>query len=118
MLRTEFACTEEEVNIIAHLLVGMMPTEDVEYVNQVEQGLILPPKSHPLIIEMEDGTTQVISLTNHPLMTIHPYLVQKYRYQFGVLYWLALTSVHQSSAYYQTLCFYRKRKDLTMAREE
>src|SRR5258708_6662347 len=91
-LRADFACTEEQVELIDHALKGEAPAHVIEHMQQVHDGKVPLPLRNPFTIEMGDGsTTGPFRLTNHPILLLEEYLTGYYGEAFGCLYWGAIT---------------------------
>src|SRR5439155_22990501 len=91
-LRADLGISEQQVEVIENLLRGYMPVEDSEFASQAfspklldEKDTFTPPPG--LTIDMEDGTQQTITLTNHPLNHMYGYLTERYGEKFGTIYW-------------------------------
>lgn len=116
LLRTDFKCTEEEIELIQQALAGYCPIEIADYINDIGNGKV-PLRIRPTIcLDMGDGTTQNIRLTNHPIALLHDYLDERYDKVFSTLYWSALTSPHDIKGFYEFLQMIKKmpllQKDL------
>ena len=116
LLRTEFHCSEEEIELINQALAGRCPIEIADYINDIGNGKV-PLRIRPTIcLDMGDGTTQNIRLTNHPITLLYDYLDERYDKVFSTLYWSALTSPHDIKGFYEFLRMLKKvprlQKDL------
>jgi hypothetical protein len=86
--------------------VSILPdAEFASMLSQPQTNFTHPPE---LIIDMEDGTQQAITLTNHPLNRMYDYLTEHYGKKFGVIYWGALTSVGKPQQFYGFLGYLKK----------
>lgn len=91
-LRTDFACTNEEIELISNALNRLAPQEITDFIRDARAGKIQPPERGSLILDMEDGNApQELTVTNHPINLLHGYLSDKYGVGFGQIYWTALT---------------------------
>src|SRR5258708_21464804 len=103
-LRADFACTEEQVELIDHALKGEAPAHVIEHMKQVHEGKVQLSPHRPFVIEMEDGsTTGPYELTIHPILLLEEYLTGYYEEHFGCLYWGALTPANSPKDFYQFL---------------
>jgi len=102
-LRADFGATEDQIDTIEHLLKGYMPNDDVEFISQIERPTVnhIPPPS--IKLEMEDGNTQDITITDNPLSRLYDYCRTKYGEKFGPVYWGAYTSVDKQQDFYSLL---------------
>jgi hypothetical protein len=88
MLRVDFSCTEEQVDLVEQALQQRVPTDVAGFMKDIADGKApLPIRRGGLNLEMEDGTVQQIKITNHPINLLYDYLVEKYGEDFGMLYW-------------------------------
>jgi hypothetical protein len=88
MLRADFACTEEQVELIEQAFQQRVPVDVSAFMQDLADGKAPLPLHRPgLNLEMEDGTVQQIQMTNHPINLLYDYLVKNYGRDFGMLYW-------------------------------
>jgi hypothetical protein len=107
-LRTDFHCTEEEIQLIDRALVGEAPIEIVDHMLAINAGKV-PLRIRPTIhLDMEDGTTQDIRLTNHPMTLLLDYLEERYDKVFSFLYWSALTPPNTPKDFQEVLRLAKK----------
>lgn len=92
MLRANFSCTEEEVELINQALQGQAPFPIVEHMNDIAAGKVTLSARPTIHLDMEDGTYQDLTFTDHPITLLYDYLVDKYGMAFGTLYWNAFTA--------------------------
>lgn len=108
VLRTEFSCTNEEIELIGNALNKRAPKEITDFIQDAIAGRVPPQKRGSLILDMEDGNAPInITPTNHPINLLHGYLSDKYGPGFGLIYWSALTNSTYAD-FYEMLTFFQK----------
>jgi hypothetical protein len=108
-LRTNFHCTEEEIDLIGHALAGRCPIEIAEFIEGIHAGKVPLPIRRPKIhLDMEDGTFQTIQFTNHPANLLMDYLDKRYDRIFSFLYWSALTPPNSPKDFYELMRLAKK----------
>lgn len=106
-LRVDFSCTEEDIELITQALNGQAPISVVEHMDAIAAGKVTLSIRPTLHIDMEDGTYQDLTFTNHPITLLYDYLVEKYDMAFGTLYWNAFTT-GTPEKFYSMLQFLKK----------
>lgn len=96
ILSTKCHCTEEEIDLIDHVLQNMIPMDDAARFTAIFEGKVTSTKIAPhIILDMENGETEELTLNvNHPHMLLFEYLREKYGNRLGTLYWNAVGSNH------------------------
>jgi hypothetical protein len=107
-LHADFRCTEDEISIISQALRGKVLVDVAAHINKIAAGKA-PLRIRPtMCLDMEDGTSQNIKLTNHPINLLMDYLDEKYDKVFSFLYWSAIVPPNTPKDFYKTICLAKK----------
>lgn len=92
-LRSEFGCTEEQIELVEQALQRMIPQELAAYIAKCASGEITFPEDMPGIrLDMGKGNIQDIRLTNRPISLLYMHLADTYGQTFGEIYWAAIVA--------------------------
>jgi hypothetical protein len=92
-LRTQFDCTDNEIELVTEGLQHRVPQLVADHMIAAREGKVsLPEDRGSLLLVMENGETQKITLTNHPIVLLSHFLYETYGRKFGPIYWSALTA--------------------------
>jgi hypothetical protein len=111
-LRVDFALDENEIDMIVKATQHYAPAEINEHIEKIMSGKVPLPIHRPsFILDMEDGTTQHFSFTNHPIILLYDYLIERFNRPFATIYWFAITSSSPQD-FYESLKMMKKNPGL------
>jgi len=91
-LRTDFQCTDEQIELITYALRNMVPESVQAHADKALAGNYKMPEIK-FALDMEDGAEpEEFAFTKHPVICLHHFLVETYGRDFGHIYWSAITS--------------------------
>jgi len=92
-LRSEFGCTDKQVELVEQALQRMIPQELADYIAKCASGEITFPEDMPGIrLDTGKGDIQDIRLTNRPISLLYMHLADTYGQTFGEIYWAAIVA--------------------------
>lgn len=92
-LRVDFAFNETEIDMIVNATQHRAPVDINEQICKIMDGKVpLPIRRPDITIDMGDGTTEHLKLTNHPFILLYEYLTERFNRPFATIYWSALTA--------------------------